>query len=82
MNKICWRDKEADITLRQVGVDRFTVIYGKQIDKDLNYAEAAEMLGEVIMHALSCQGLLDNREKGEKIEDFTEDELRKMGKKP
>jgi len=53
------------IQLIQTGVDSFTVIYGKQIDKGLDYGRAAAKYGEAIMHALACEGLLDNREKGD-----------------
>lgn len=54
------------IRLIQTGVDRFTVQYWKQIDKELTYAQAAAKYGEAIMHALACEGILDNRERGEK----------------
>lgn len=51
------------IKLVQTGIDRFEVHYGKQIDKGLTYPDAAAKLGEAIMHALACQGDLDNRER-------------------
>ena len=54
------------IALTQQGKDKFTVIYGKQIKKDLTYARAATELGAAIMHALACDGRLDNRERGER----------------
>lgn len=67
MEKLCFHvELEWPISLRQKGVDRFTVQYGKQIESDLNYAQAAAKLGQAIMHALTCQGKLDNREIGEK----------------
>lgn len=50
------------IVLSQQGKDNFTVAYGKQIDARLPYAEAAAKLGEAIMHALACEGKLDNSE--------------------
>lgn len=53
------------IKLQQQGVDRFTVVYGKQTKKDLAYADAASELGGCIMHALACEGNLDNSERGE-----------------
>lgn len=54
------------VKLEQTGVDRFTVTYGKQIKSRLNYGQAAREYGAAIMHALACDGELDNREKGEK----------------
>ncbi len=48
------------ITLIQQGKDRFTVTYGKQTTKDLNYSQAAYEYGACIMHALACEDLLDN----------------------
>lgn len=53
------------VTLEQLGKDRFRVTYGKQIDTDLNYAQAAAKYGQAIMHALACDGRLDSRMKGE-----------------
>jgi hypothetical protein len=53
------------IALIQNGVNRFTVKYGLQIKAKLTYSEAASELGACIMHALACDGKLDNREKGE-----------------
>jgi len=54
------------VTLEQTGIDRFTVTYGKQVKSGLRYGQAATELGACIMHALACDGKLDNREKGEK----------------
>ena len=54
------------IQLIQNGVDRFTVKYGAQVDSDLTYAQAAAKYGEAVMHALACEGKLDNRQKGER----------------
>lgn len=54
------------IKLQQRGVDRFRVTYGMQVDDNLNYARAAAKFGEAVMHALACEGRLDNREKGER----------------
>jgi hypothetical protein len=54
-----------DISLVQTGIDAFTVIYGKQVKKYLNYHDAALELGACIMHALACEGKLDNREEEE-----------------
>jgi hypothetical protein len=54
------------IKLEQAGVDNFRVTYGKQVDANLDYGEAAAKLGQAIMHWLACEGQLDNREKGER----------------
>ena len=66
MRKVCFElDTLAfPIKLEQTGIDRFVVTYGKQIKKG-GYAYAATQLGEVIMHALACDGKLDNRDIGE-----------------
>lgn len=53
------------VKLEQNGVDNFTVTYGLQIKKNLDYGQASKELGECIMHHLACESLLDNREKGE-----------------
>lgn len=55
-----------DIELIQKGVDKFTVRYCKQVKDGLTYGEAASELGAAIMHALACDGRLDNRVKGER----------------
>lgn len=54
------------ISLDQTGIDKFTVTYGKQVRRGLRYADAASELGACIMHALACEGNLDNRQKGER----------------
>lgn len=56
----------ATVTLYQEGVDRFRVTYGRQRQGRLTYGEAAKKLGEAIMHDLACEGLLVNRERGER----------------
>lgn len=58
-------DLGATIKLIQAGVNRFEVHYGKQVDEDLDYEQAAAKYGEAVMHALACEGRLDNRERGE-----------------
>jgi hypothetical protein len=66
MKRTCFEiEVEFPIKLMQTGVDKFTVIYGKQVSENLNYAGAASELGASIMHGLSCQGKLDNRLEGE-----------------
>lgn len=51
----------------QIGQDThnkrlFTVQHGKQFDERLDYATAAAKLGEAIMRALACEGMIDNEE--------------------
>ena len=36
----------------------FAVVYGLQLTAPLTYAQAAQELGECLMHALSCQGAM------------------------
>jgi hypothetical protein len=54
-----------DIVLSQNGPDDFTVTYGRQIRANLDYVRASAELGACIMHALACDGKLDNREVSE-----------------
>lgn len=49
------------VKLMQQGRDRFTILYGLMSKTDLDYEEAGRELGLCIMHALSCEGKLDNR---------------------
>lgn len=53
------------ISLSQQGPDNFTVVYGKQIRRNLSYAQAAVEYGACVMHALACMGRLDNRTRAE-----------------
>ena len=48
------------IELRQQGRDVFSVRYGLQFKGGMGYTSAAAELGECIMHAAACDGLLDN----------------------
>jgi hypothetical protein len=66
--KTCFELTETAFPIRllQTGVDSFTVEYGKQIKKRLSYGDACSELGQAIMHALSCEGKVDNRERGER----------------
>lgn len=50
------------VILSQQGSNNFTVTYGKQARAELNYEQAALELGACIMHALACDGKLDNSE--------------------
>lgn len=47
------------IRLYQTGPD-FAVQYGRQLDHGLDYAEAAAKLGQAMMHALACEGRIDD----------------------
>lgn len=40
--------------------DIFTVQYGKDVRSKLNYTQAAQELGECIMHALACEGVMES----------------------
>jgi hypothetical protein len=62
VNKIIWEtnDTEFPIQLSQQAKNRFTVVYGLQIDERLTYASAASILGQAIMHASACAGKLKN----------------------
>lgn len=66
--KICFQTSDGafPITLYQTGRDRFTVVYGLQGKRDLDYSAAAHELGACIMHSAACEGKLDNRESGER----------------
>jgi len=77
MNNICFKTKEAGypIVISQQGVDSFTVQYGKQFDRNLSYGEAAERFGLCLMHALSCQGKIDNRTEEEANDSIHSEEV-------
>lgn len=59
----CHRIGDLGVRLIQNGIGNFTVVYGKQVRAGLDYSEAAYEYGRAIMHALACEGMLDNREK-------------------
>jgi hypothetical protein len=65
--KICFETTLAGfpIRLEQRGREAFVVTYGQQVDKG-DYEHASRKLGQAIMHALACEGRLDNRERGER----------------
>lgn len=50
------------ITLQQRGLDEFFVQYGKEVTYCPSYAMAAEQLGLCIMHALACDGFINDIE--------------------
>lgn len=54
------------LQLEQRGKDSFRVTYGKEVKDRLTYAQAAAEFGRAVMHWLACEGLLDNRMKGER----------------
>ncbi len=51
---------EWPITLEQAASGAFRVTYGKQVKSGLSYEAAAAEYGACIMHALACEGKLDN----------------------
>lgn len=51
---------------RATGMDCFRVVYGRQIDDDLDYGQACTKLGQALLHYLSCESLVDNREHGKR----------------
>ena len=50
------------IVLLQNNHDNFTVQYGAEIESNLDYSQAAKSIGFCVMHALSCDGKLDDGE--------------------
>jgi hypothetical protein len=64
MPKICdhREDLAFPITLEQSGPDNFAVIYGKQRRERLTYSQACTEYGMALLHALACDGILDNSE--------------------
>ena len=51
-----------DIVLQQNEPDNFTVQYGAEIESNLDYSQAAKSMGFCIMHALSCEGKINDEE--------------------
>ncbi len=51
-----------DIVLLQNEPDNFTVQYGAEVKSNLDYSQAAKSMGFCIMHALSCDGKIDDEE--------------------
>ncbi len=62
---LCYQQAEFGLKLEQAGnkAGLFTVTYGLQVVRGLTYSEAAAEYGSCLMHALACEGRLDN-EKG------------------
>lgn len=55
---ICDDREDLSVTLVQQSLNRFAVIYGLQVKKNMPYAEAAAEYGQCIFHALACAGTL------------------------
>ena len=51
-----------DIVLLQNEPDNFTVQYGAEVESNLDYSQAAKSIGFCVMHALSCDGKINNEE--------------------
>lgn len=49
-----------EIKLEQTARGAFRVTYGMQVRTGLTYTQASKELGKSIMHALACDGKLDN----------------------
>jgi hypothetical protein len=47
------------IKLKPIGNDSFIVYYGESFKHCYSYEDAAKELGECIMHALNCEGVLE-----------------------
>lgn len=67
MKNLCFEESNGSYPVRliQTGFDAFTVSYGLQVKRGLNYADAAAELGTCLMHLCACEGRLDNRTKAE-----------------
>lgn len=65
--KIAWSTHVAGVLveLSQRGPEDFCVIYGTQVVAPLTYADACAKLGQALLHGLSCDDKVDNREEGE-----------------
>lgn len=64
--RTCWQTEELAFPIKleqsENRLGRFRVTYGKQVRSGLSYGDAAKELGSAIMHALACDGQLDNRD--------------------
>lgn len=47
------------VELRRTGRGRFSVAYGKEIHQDCTYEQAAQKLGEALLHRATCAGHMD-----------------------
>ena len=48
------------IRMFRASKENYAVAYGAQLKTQLDYVEAAHEFGECLMHALQCDGKLDN----------------------
>ena len=66
--KLCYEELGLAFPIRlwQRGPDNFTVCYGLQVRKGLDYTSACTEIGSAILHALCCDGRADNRKRGER----------------
>lgn len=60
--KHVWYDMAMAITVHQTRMNQFTVTYGQQVKKGLNYEQAAHELGECMFHALCCDGMIEQED--------------------
>ena len=51
-----------DISIEQTSANQFTVTYGQQTRAGLDYYDAAREIGLCAMHALACDGGIQNAE--------------------
>ena len=64
VNAIVWQTEIAGFAIRlakhKLRKDTYSVQYGTHITKDVRGSHAAHELGNCIMHALQCEGKLDD----------------------
>ena len=67
MKHLCAEYTAGDFPVRlfQTGFNQFTVEYGRQVKRTMDYAEAGAEFGLCIMHSAACAGKLDNRDRSE-----------------
>ena len=53
-------DLDCIVKLEQTGRDQFTVTYGLHVRDGLDYAKAAAIYGECILHSATCVGRIEN----------------------
>lgn len=56
-----FKDGDVPVVLQQRGIDKFRVVYGREVCDNLNYAKACFEYGRCVFHSLACAGKLDNR---------------------
>ncbi len=55
---VCDHRDDFCLTLIQQGRDRFAVIYGLQVKREMKWRDAAIEYGTCLLHALECAGKL------------------------